>query len=53
MEGEFRYLSGYSADTIMDNEAIKILWGYFENNYYNTSLTIEENDIKYILTNSR
>lgn len=42
MEGEFRYLSGYSADTIMDNEAIKILWGYFENNYYNTSLTIEE-----------
>lgn len=42
MEGEFRYLSGYSADTIMDNEAIDILWGYFETNYYNTSLTIEE-----------
>ena len=42
MEGEFRYLSGYSADTIMDNEAISILWGYFEANYYNTSLTIEE-----------
>lgn len=42
MEGEFRYLSGYSADTIMDNEAIDILWGYFEANYYNTSLTIEE-----------
>ncbi len=42
MEGEFRYLSGYSADTIMDNEAISILWGYFETNYYNTSLTIEE-----------
>ena len=42
MEGEFRYLSGYSADTIMDNEAISILWGYFETNYYNTSLTTEE-----------
>ena len=42
MEGEFRYLSGYSVDTIMDNEAIDILWGYFETNYYNTSLTIEE-----------
>ena len=42
MEGEFRYLSGYSADTIMDSEAINILWGYFENNYYDTSLSIEE-----------
>lgn len=42
MDGEFRYLSGYSADTIMDNEAINILWGYFEKNYYNTSLNIEE-----------
>ena len=42
MEGEFRYLSGYSVDTIMDNEAIDIFWGYFETNYYNTSLTIEE-----------
>ena len=42
MDGEFRYLSGYSADTIMDNEAIRILWGYFEKNYYNTSLSIEE-----------
>ena len=40
MDGEFRYLSGYSADTIMDNEAINILWGYFEKNYYNTSLSI-------------
>lgn len=42
MDGEFRYLSGYSADTIMDNEAISILWGYFEKNYYNTSLSIEK-----------
>lgn len=42
MDGEFRYLSGYSADTIMDNEAINILWGFFEKNYYNTSLSIEE-----------
>lgn len=42
MDGEFRYLSGYSADTIMDNEAISILWGYFETNYYNTSLSIEK-----------
>lgn len=42
MEGEFRYLSGYSVDTIMDNEAISIFWGYFEANYYNTSLSIEE-----------
>ena len=42
MDGEFRYLSGYSADTIMDNEAISIFWGYFEKNYYNTSLSIEQ-----------
>ncbi len=41
MEGEFRYLSGYSADTIMDNEALNIFWGYFEKNYYNTSLSLE------------
>ena len=42
MEGEFRYLMGYSVDTIMDSEAISILWGYFEINYYDTSLSIEE-----------
>ena len=42
MDGTFRYLSGYSADTIMDNEAINILWGYFEKNYYNTSLSMEK-----------
>ncbi len=42
MDGEFRYLSGYSADTIMDNEAISILWGYFQKNYYNTSLSLEK-----------
>lgn len=42
MDGEFRYLSGYSADTIMDNEAISILWGYFEKDYYNTSLSLEK-----------
>lgn len=42
MDGEFRYLSGYSADTIMDSEAISILWGYFEKNYYDTSLSIEK-----------
>lgn len=42
MDGEFRYLSGYSADTIMDNEAISILWGYFEKNYYNTTLSLEK-----------
>lgn len=42
MEGEFRYLSGNSVDTIMDNEAIDIFWGYFQVNYYDTSLTLEE-----------
>lgn len=42
MDGQFRYLSGYSADTIMDSEAISILWGYFETYYYDTSLTTEE-----------
>ena len=42
MDGEFRYLSGYSADTIMDDEAISIFWGYFEKNYYNTSLSLEK-----------
>lgn len=42
MDGKFRYLSGYAADTIMDNEAISILWGHFEKNYYNTDLTTEK-----------
>ncbi len=42
MEGEFRYLSGYSTDAIMDDEAINIFWTYFETNYYDTSLSIEE-----------
>lgn len=42
MDGEFRYMQGYSADTIMDNEALKIFWGFFEDNYYDTSLTLEE-----------
>lgn len=42
MDGEFRYMQGYSVDTIMDNEALKIFWGYFEDNYYDTSLTMEE-----------
>ncbi|MCD7774134.1 MAG: hypothetical protein LUH40_00945, partial [Clostridiales bacterium] len=42
MDGEFRYLSGYSADTVMDSEAISILWGYFEINYYDTSLSMEK-----------
>ncbi len=41
MEGEFRYLNGYSADTIMDSEAIKIFWGYFKTNYNDLSLTME------------
>lgn len=41
MEGEFRYLSGYSADTIMDSEALKMFWGFFQENYYNTSLSLE------------
>ena len=26
----------------MDNEAISIFWGYFEQNYYNTSLSTEK-----------
>ena len=42
MEGEFRYLSGKSADKIMDSEAIDIFWKYFETNYYNTNLSIEK-----------
>lgn len=42
MDGEFRYLSGYSADTIMDNEAIDIFWGYFEKNYNDLSLSMEK-----------
>lgn len=42
MNGEFRYLSGYAVDTIMDNEACNIFEGYYEENYYNTSLSTEE-----------
>lgn len=42
MDGEFRYLSGYSADTIMDSEAIDILWGYFEAYYNDLSYSMEE-----------
>ncbi len=41
MDGAFRYMSGYAADTIMDGEALKIFWGYFNQNYYNTSITPE------------
>lgn len=41
MEGEFRYFQGSTVDTIMDAEALKIFWGYFEGNYYDTSLTLE------------
>ncbi len=41
MDGEFRYLSGYSTDTIMDSEAIRIFWGYFQTNYNDLSLTME------------
>ena len=42
MEGEFRYVSGFAADSIMDNEALTIFWGNFEDNYYDTSLSMEE-----------
>lgn len=42
MDGEFRYLSGYSADTVMDSEAIDILWGYFQIYYNDLSYTMEE-----------
>ena len=42
MNGEFRYLSGHSADTIMDKEAVDILWGFFEINYDDLSLSMEE-----------
>ena len=42
MDGEFRYLAGYSVDTIMDNEALNIFNGYLQKNYYNTSLSLEE-----------
>lgn len=42
MEGEFRYLNGYSVNTIMDEEALKIFWGYLETNYYNVSLSMEK-----------
>ena len=42
MNGQFEYLKGYQADTIMDNEALKIFWGNFEKYYNDTSYTIEE-----------
>ena len=42
MDGEFRYLSGYAVDTIMDNEACNIFEGYYFENYYNTSLSTEQ-----------
>lgn len=42
MDGEFRYLLGYSADSIMDSEALTIFWGFFQKNYYNTSLSMEK-----------
>ena len=41
MDGEFLHLAGTSADTILDNEAIKIFYGYFDANYRNDSLSIE------------
>ena len=42
LDGEFEYLKGYQADTIMDNEALKIFWGYFESYYNDTFYTLEE-----------
>lgn len=42
LDGQFEYLKGYQADTIMDNEAMKIFWGYFQNYYNDTFYTIEE-----------
>lgn len=42
MDGQFRYVSGYAADSIMDREAVSILWGYYKKYYYDTSLTMEE-----------
>lgn len=42
MNGHFHYLSGYTADTIMDAEALRIFWGYLEMYYNDTSYTIEE-----------
>ena len=42
MEGEFRYLLGYSAQTVMDLEAVNIFLGYLEEYYSDTNLSLEE-----------
>ena len=42
MEGEFRYLLGHSAQTVMDDEAINILLGFLDEYYSDTSLSLEE-----------
>lgn len=42
MYGEFRYLSGYLVDTIMDTEAQKIFMNNLDMSYHDTSLSIEE-----------
>lgn len=42
MEGTFRYLLGYSAQTVMDEEAINIFLGYLDQYYADTNLSLEK-----------
>jgi len=42
MEGEYTYFTGDAADTVMDSEALRIMSGYYNQNYYDTSLSIEQ-----------
>lgn len=42
INGHFHYVSGYDADSIMNEEALHIFWGYLELYYRNLAYSLEE-----------
>lgn len=42
MDGDFRYITGNSTRTVMDDEALEIFLSYLKKNYNNTSLSVEQ-----------
>ena len=42
MDGDFRYITGNSTRTVMDDEALDIFKSYLMKNYNDTSLSVEE-----------
>lgn len=42
MDGDFRYITGNSTRTVMDDEAMRIFESYLMKNYNNTDLSVEQ-----------